>query len=77
MIGLGAAFLFPIAGVILASAAIGFGIWGLHSHRRVAALVGIILSCLCLALAVFNTGVEVYEAIYGTKFWGTSLPVAP
>lgn len=75
LFSLGAAYTFPMAGIFLAIASLGFGIWGLFSRRRLGAVLGIVLSCLGLALSGFNTGVAVYESVYGAKPWESSPPL--
>lgn len=76
LIGLLAAFLFPLAGVLLAVLGLGFGIWGLKSRRRGLVVAGLLLCCLSLAIAAFNGLVEIYVSQHGLAPWETnsSLP---
>lgn len=71
-----AAFLFPLAGILLALLGLGFGVWGLNSRRRGWAVVGLLICCLSLAIATYYEVVEVYISWYGVAPWASnsSLP---
>jgi len=68
------AFTFPTGGLITAVAGVGTGCWGLYSERRGLATAGLVLSCLALAFAGFNTVVDLYTYVYGFEPWGTISP---
>lgn len=69
IVSFAAAFLFPIAGVLLSLVGLAFGVWGLSSRRRGLAVVGLLLCCLSLAIASFNGVIEVYVHWYGVAPW--------
>lgn len=64
-----AAFLFPLAGILLAILGLGLGVWGLLSRRRGLAIAGLLLCCVSLATAIFNGGVALYTSLYGAAPW--------
>ncbi|MBP88908.1 MAG: hypothetical protein CMJ64_19705 [Planctomycetaceae bacterium] len=71
------AFSFPTGGIVVAAFGIAIGTWGLSSRRCGVALAGLMLCCLCLAIAGFNTAVEVYVHFYGVAPWETNDPAFP
>jgi hypothetical protein len=64
-----AAFLFPLAGVLLALLGIGFSIWGLFSRRRIVAVAGLVICILSLTTAAFHGSVAIYKSAYGVAPW--------
>ena len=70
-ISLVAAFLFPLAGFLLALLGLGFGVWGLNSRRRGLVLAGLLLCCASLTISTFNGVVEIYVSQYGRAPWET------
>lgn len=69
VIGFVAAFLFPIAGVLLSLLGLAFGVWGLRSRRRGLAIVGLLLCCLSLVIATLTGVVDLYVSWYGVAPW--------
>lgn len=69
VIAMGLAFWFPAGGLVLAGFGVVIGCWGLGSRRRNAALIGLLLCCLVLAIAAFNTALDVYRLAYGVEPW--------
>ncbi len=53
------------------------GIWGLYSHRRGLAMVGLVLCCFALILSGFHGSVALFESIYGMKPWERPIPDIP
>ena len=76
LVSFAAAFLFPLAGILLALIGIGFSVWGLCSRRRGLAVAGLLFCFLSLALATFNEVVAIYTSLYGVAPWasGSYLP---
>ena len=71
------AFSFPIGGLLIAIFGIAIGTWGLSSQRRGVALSGLLLCCLCLAVAGFNTAVELHVHFFGRAPWESNDRVIP
>ncbi|MBW3597765.1 MAG: hypothetical protein KY475_10880 [Planctomycetes bacterium] len=60
--------------LLVAILGVAMGVWGLHSDRRGAALVGLVLCCLAMALAGFFTAVQLFELINGYNPLEPDLP---
>lgn len=70
LLGLGMSNSIPPASMLIACLGLGIGIWGLYSpRRRAAAILGLLLCCLAVALAGFFCSVELYRAIHGVTPW--------
>jgi hypothetical protein len=53
---------------------VGMGVWGLHSDRRTAAVVGLLLCCLAMSISGFLSAVQLYELINGYSPFEGDLP---
>jgi hypothetical protein len=53
---------------------VGMGVWGLHSDRRTAAVLGLLLCCLAMTLSGFFSAVQLYELINGYSPFEGDLP---
>ncbi|MBC8354201.1 MAG: hypothetical protein H8E66_19585 [Planctomycetes bacterium] len=69
LISFAAAFLFPLAGILLSLLGLGFGVWGINSRRRGLAVAGLLLCCASLAIAAFYGIVDIYVHFYGVAPW--------
>jgi hypothetical protein len=66
---------FPPAPLVTAVIGMGMGTWGLYSKHRMAAVVGLLLCCVAIALASFFGAVLLYEMIHGRDPFAPDLPV--
>lgn len=71
------AFTFPAGGMFVAAFGVAIGTWGLYSRRRGVALAGLMLCCVSLAVAGFNTAVQLYVHFYGIAPWENNDPSLP
>ena len=76
-LGLGLAYLLPIASFLISAVGLGIGVWGLYSKRRNAAILGLLLCCAAIALSGFFGSVEIYRALHGYAPWETDIYTTP
>jgi hypothetical protein len=73
LLSLGLAFFVPIAGGIIAAVGVALGVWGLHSKRRNAAILGLLICCAAVTLSGFFGAIDLYQSLYGFPPWETGV----
>lgn len=53
------------AALLISIIGVGLGVWGLQSERRGAAVFGLLLCCIAMALSGFYTAVQLFELVNG------------
>jgi len=76
IIALAVAYLFSPGALVIALAGIGFGIWGLYSHKRVPGSIGLVVCCLALSISAFLLTIEIWQYMYGSNPFAAPVPPA-
>jgi hypothetical protein len=62
-------FASPVATLILASAGLALGYFGLKGPRQTAAIVALLLCCLAFAVGGLSAAADLYRIVYGVTPW--------